>query len=202
MRYEARLRLSARLFLAVVVVFAVLVPPAIAFSSPFPHAALVHRGAGSIAALKRFSTAAVDTAPTGTKEESEDRVVTIAPGAMGHLIEMRKKLDIGDRPLYIRMGVRSGGCSGMSYVMDLCEPEEMTEDVSRGSSDEHLKLFPKALRWCIGHQGHCLCGVTCGEGYGDARLALRYPRRVLTATSSLLFHRPFRCHCGRPLVSL
>jgi len=32
-------------------------------------------------------------------------------------------------PLLIRMGVRSGGCSGMSYVMDVCQANDVTEDV-------------------------------------------------------------------------
>ena len=47
-----------------------------------------------------------------------------------HLTEMRRKLEVAESdPLLIRMGVRSGGCSGMSYVMDICQPSDVTEDV-------------------------------------------------------------------------
>lgn len=47
-----------------------------------------------------------------------DRIVTIRPKAMDHLVELRRTQD-AEKDIYLRMGVRSGGCSGLSYVMDL-----------------------------------------------------------------------------------
>lgn len=54
-------------------------------------------------------------------EVPEDAVITIKPRAMKRLREL-KAMDPatkeGGGKLVLRMGVRSGGCSGMSYVMD------------------------------------------------------------------------------------
>jgi iron-sulfur cluster assembly accessory protein len=59
----------------------------------------------------------------------DDAVVVIQPNAMKHLLTLRKQQKLDDGvPLVLRMGVRSGGCSGMSYVMDFSTPEDIQED--------------------------------------------------------------------------
>jgi len=59
-------------------------------------------------------------------EFPEDAVVTIKPNAMNRLRELRDKQD--NPSLVLRMGVRSGGCSGMSYVMDFSSEDSIEED--------------------------------------------------------------------------
>mmetsp|Transcript_6672 Transcript_6672/g.8266 ORF Transcript_6672/g.8266 Transcript_6672/m.8266 type:complete len:94 (-) Transcript_6672:258-539(-) len=44
--------------------------------------------------------------------------------------------------LHIRMGVRSGGCSGMSYVMDVCESEDV-------SPEDHIDEWPDLGIKCV-----------------------------------------------------
>ncbi|CAN0400785.1 unnamed protein product, partial [Ectocarpus sp. 13 AM-2016] len=47
-----------------------------------------------------------------------EKIVNIRPKAMDHLQELRRSQGTeGD--IFLRMGVRSGGCSGLSYIMDL-----------------------------------------------------------------------------------
>jgi iron-sulfur cluster assembly accessory protein len=81
-----------------------------------------------------FSTAtpAPPTPPTVDDieyESPEDAVVLIKPAAMKHLVTLRAQQKLAeDEPLVLRMGVRSGGCSGMSYVMDFSTPEDIAED--------------------------------------------------------------------------
>lgn len=56
----------------------------------------------------------------------EDAVVIIKPKAMERLLqlkEMEKK-----ETLILRMGVKSGGCSGMSYAMDFSTSDEIQDD--------------------------------------------------------------------------
>lgn len=53
-------------------------------------------------------------------------MVTIKPNAMNRLRELRDKQD--NPSLVLRMGVRSGGCSGMSYVMDFSSEDSIEED--------------------------------------------------------------------------
>lgn len=60
-------------------------------------------------------------------EVPEDAVVTIKPMAMNRLRELRDKQD-DSQSLILRMGVRSGGCSGMSYVMDFSTEDAIEDD--------------------------------------------------------------------------
>lgn len=47
---------------------------------------------------------------------------------MVRLIELKQKRDDASSPLVLRMGVRNGGCSGLSYVMDFSSPEDIQEE--------------------------------------------------------------------------
>ena len=42
--------------------------------------------------------------------------ITISDKALQHLVKLRE--EVGSGTLCLRMGVKSGGCSGMSYAMD------------------------------------------------------------------------------------
>jgi iron-sulfur cluster assembly accessory protein len=86
-----------------------------------------------------LSAEAQESEPTATATASpeddnyeipEDAVVTIKPAAMDRLRELRVQQKLpADEPLRLRMGVRSGGCSGMSYVMDIAkEGDRIAED--------------------------------------------------------------------------
>lgn len=50
-----------------------------------------------------------------------ERVITVSESALEHLKDLRSKQGVDH--LYLRMGVRSGGCSGMSYVLDVMKKE-------------------------------------------------------------------------------
>jgi iron-sulfur cluster assembly 1 len=80
----------------------------------------------SAAAVARTDT---DTAATSWDYiVPEDCVVTIKPNAMRRLRELRTGGKSKDGVLILRMGVRSGGCSGMSYVMDFCAADTIQDD--------------------------------------------------------------------------
>ncbi|KAL3798421.1 hypothetical protein HJC23_005074 [Cyclotella cryptica] len=68
-------------------------------------------------------------------ESPEDVIIRIKPKAMARLIELKQKRDTDPKnpvdastPLILRMGVRNGGCSGLSYVMDFSTAEAIQED--------------------------------------------------------------------------
>ncbi|KAL7469396.1 hypothetical protein ACHAXS_009654 [Conticribra weissflogii] len=70
-------------------------------------------------------------------EPPEDAIIQIKPKAMSRLIELKQKRDNDPKnspdfdpssPLILRMGVRNGGCSGLSYVMDFSTEEEIGEE--------------------------------------------------------------------------
>lgn len=59
-------------------------------------------------------------------EQPEDAVINIKPMAMKRLRELREKE--ASNSLILRMGVRNGGCSGLSYVMDFSTEEDIEEE--------------------------------------------------------------------------
>ncbi|CAM9695139.1 unnamed protein product [Ectocarpus sp. 8 AP-2014] len=77
--------------------------------------------------IRSHASAALSMSSTGVEDEVMEKIVNIRPKAMDHLQELRRSQGTeGD--IFLRMGVRSGGCSGLSYIMDLVKKEEITED--------------------------------------------------------------------------
>ena len=103
---------------------------------------------GSKSLLLRTSSQAFATtidAPVDT----EEKVIIITPKAMAHISDLKTKQGLGT----LRMGVRSGGCSGMSYVMDFIVDDLIAED-------DHIEFYgdvkcvvdPKSLLYLYGLQ--------------------------------------------------
>jgi len=88
------------------------------------------------------------TAATGGEEEiidyeiPEDAVINIKPKAMKRLRELRSKQKDQDSFMVLRMGVRNGGCSGLSYVMDFSTEEDIEED---DEIDEYTAEYLKCV---------------------------------------------------------
>jgi len=61
-------------------------------------------------------------------EIPEDAVIQIQPKAMKRLRELRSKQKDPDAFMILRMGVRNGGCSGLSYVMDFASEDDVQDD--------------------------------------------------------------------------
>mmetsp|Transcript_10679 Transcript_10679/g.10747 ORF Transcript_10679/g.10747 Transcript_10679/m.10747 type:complete len:162 (-) Transcript_10679:149-634(-) len=83
---------------------------------------------------------------------TEDRVINITPAAMQHLHDLKMKQG-REKDLLMRMGVRAGGCSGMSYVMDIIKSEDIKED-DHIEDYEGIKcaVDPKSLLFLYGLQ--------------------------------------------------
>ena len=83
-------------------------------------------------------------------EIEAEKVIILTPKAMSQLKQI--KASKGE-DMCLRMGVRAGGCSGMSYVMDLVP----TSDIA---SDDHVEEYegikcvvdPKSLMFLFGLQ--------------------------------------------------
>lgn len=73
-------------------------------------------------------------------EVPEDAVITIKPKAMNRLRELKEKE--GKESLVLRMGVRNGGCSGLSYVMDFSTEDAIEED-------DAIDEYPKESIKCV-----------------------------------------------------
>lgn len=114
-----------------------------AYSFSQPHSAPRIR----IASTSLYSSPADTKPPTdeaaSTYEPPEDAIITIKSPAMARLVELKDKRDTNPKdpvdpssPLVLRMGVRNGGCSGLSYVMDFSTESDIQDDDEVDSYDQ------------------------------------------------------------------
>ena len=91
-------------------------------------------------------------------ETPDDAVIHIQPRAMHRLRELREQQFRNQKNdsqyLVLRMGVRNGGCSGMSYVMDFAQPDSINaeEDTVDTYEDEKIQCVvdSKSLLYLYG----------------------------------------------------
>jgi iron-sulfur cluster assembly protein len=57
--------------------------------------------------------------------QPQKRGIQLTDAALKHVLALREKQG---QDLYLRVGVRQGGCSGMSYMMDFEEPSKLREN--------------------------------------------------------------------------
>ncbi len=58
--------------------------------------------------------------------EPQQRGIQMSEAALKHVLMLREQQ--GGKELCLRVGVRQGGCSGMSYMMDFEDPSKVRED--------------------------------------------------------------------------
>ena len=56
-------------------------------------------------------------------------MITIEENALEHIIELMMESGITPETHHLRVGVKGGGCSGLSYVMDFDDKIEQTDEV-------------------------------------------------------------------------
>lgn len=84
---------------------------------------------------------------TPYEEVKSESVIVLTPKAQSHMKYLKK----GEDGLYLRMGVKSGGCSGMSYVMEFIKPEDVTpEDHIEEYEGIKCVVDPKAILYLYG----------------------------------------------------
>lgn len=95
-----------------------------------------------------ISMTTTDSALNTAEVASDEKVLDITPKAMSHLSFLKSKQEPG---MILRMGVRAGGCSGMSYVMDFVKEEEITDDDHIEEYDGiRCAVDPKSLLFIYG----------------------------------------------------
>ncbi len=57
--------------------------------------------------------------------QPQQRGIQLTETALKHVLALREKQG---KDLYLRVGVRQGGCSGMSYMMDFEEPSKVRDN--------------------------------------------------------------------------
>lgn len=77
------------------------------------------------------------------------QMITLTDNAAEHIKALMAEAPEGQPVLGLRIGVKSGGCSGMSYFMEYAAEKKPLEDVVE---DKGVKVFidPSAMMYLIG----------------------------------------------------
>ncbi len=90
-------------------------------------------------------------------------MITITDSALEHLKKVMKEEGISNDTHFLRVGVKGGGCSGLSYVMDF--DNEMTEsDEVVTLPDLKVVIDKKSLLYLIGTELQYSSGLN-GKGF-------------------------------------
>ena len=81
--------------------------------------------------------AASTTSSPSTPPDAPTDAITLTDAARTHILKMRA--EAGGDALLLRVGVRAGGCSGMSYVMDF-------ENAANVGEDDYVISYPEGFR--------------------------------------------------------
>eukprot|EP00877_Chromochloris_zofingiensis_P004115 jgi/Chrzof1/13704/Cz08g08230.t1_ISC1[v5.2] len=88
---------------------------------------------------------------TAVAETQSSQPISLTDRALNHLKRLRAEVEGSN--LLLRVGVKQGGCSGMSYKMDFEQAENIKEDdyvISYDSEDFKLVIDPKSLLYLFG----------------------------------------------------
>jgi len=66
------------------------------------------------------------TQATQSQQQSQQRGIQMSEAALRHVLFLREKQ--GGKDLCLRVGVRQGGCSGMCYIMEFEDPDNIREN--------------------------------------------------------------------------
>jgi len=80
--------------------------------------------------------------------ETKSQSIRLTDTALNHLLQLRQQQGVD---LCLRVGVRGGGCSGMSYTMDFADPSTIRadDDVSEYAGFK-ISCDPKSMLYLYG----------------------------------------------------
>lgn len=82
--------------------------------------------------------------------QQQQQIITFSERATAQIHSLREKQGIDT--IYLRMGVRAGGCSGMSYVLDFMKENDVDEKDTIIDYDGGIRccIDPKSLMFLYG----------------------------------------------------
>jgi iron-sulfur cluster assembly protein len=91
-------------------------------------------------------------------------MITISETALKHLKEIMKEEGISNDTHFLRVGVKGGGCSGLSYVMDFDDIKTEHDELVEAGDDLKVLIDKKSLLYLIGTELQFSTGVN-GKGF-------------------------------------
>ena len=91
-------------------------------------------------------------------------MVTISETALKHLTELMSEEGITPDTHYLRVGVKGGGCSGLSYVMDFDDTREEQDEMVYAGNGLNVLIDKKSLLYLVGTELTYSTGLN-GKGF-------------------------------------
>ncbi len=77
-------------------------------------------------------------------------MITISEQALSHLLDIMESEGISTNTHYLRVGVKGGGCSGLSYVMDFDDTKTEHDDEFNVDGGLRVIVDKKSLLYLYG----------------------------------------------------
>ncbi len=91
-------------------------------------------------------------------------MITISETALTHLDDIMNKEGIDKNTHYLRVGVKGGGCSGLSYVMDFDDTKTEHDELVEVGNNLKVLIDKKSLLYLIGTELQYSSGLN-GKGF-------------------------------------
>jgi iron-sulfur cluster assembly protein len=91
-------------------------------------------------------------------------MVTVSPNAHSHIIKLMSDAKLDKNTHHLRVGVKGGGCSGLSYVMDFDAKIEPTDEIVTLSDGLKVVVDRKSILYLFGTELNYSDGLN-GKGF-------------------------------------
>ena len=91
-------------------------------------------------------------------------MVTITEKALNHVIGLMMEEGVTPDTHFLRVGVKGGGCSGLSYVMDFDDHIDQTDEIVESEAGLKILIDRKYLLYLFGTQLEYSDGLN-GKGF-------------------------------------
>jgi iron-sulfur cluster assembly protein len=81
-----------------------------------------------------------------------------------HILKLMNDSGLDTATHFLRVGVKGGGCSGLSYVMDFDDKKDSTDEVVTISDDLKIVIDKKSLLYIFGTELNYSDGLN-GKGF-------------------------------------
>ncbi len=91
-------------------------------------------------------------------------MITVSQNAKEHLLDLMKKENLSIETHNLRVGVKGGGCSGLSYVMDFDDKTETTDEIITLDNGMKVVIDIKSVLYLFGTELNYSDGLN-GKGF-------------------------------------
>jgi len=91
-------------------------------------------------------------------------MITVSEKALSHIVELMVESGITPDSHHLRVGVKGGGCSGLSYVMDFDDKLDVTDEIVEVDGGLKVVIDRKSLLYLYGTELNYSDGLN-GKGF-------------------------------------